>query len=531
MGKSTILAIKIIGDATSAVNAMEKTSTGAQSMQRTMDGASVGAGIALAGLTAVASAAGDAASELEQATGAVDSVFGKYSDKVHQYASTAAEDVGLSAEAYSQMAAVLGSQLKNMGVDMDAVSGKSNDLIGVGADLAATFGGTTADAVNAVSSLLRGERDPIERYGVSLKQVDIDAKKAALGLDGLTGEADKAATTQATLALLTEQTASAHGQFAREADSAAGMQQRANAAWTDAQAALGEQLLPVMTESASIMADLAKWTGENSDLVTVLAIVIASLAAGILVINGAMKAYAAIQAIQTAAQWANNAAWLASPVTWIVLAVIAAIAILIAIVVLIVTHWDTIKAVGVAAWEAIVGGVRTAYEWLKNKIIGAVQGVIDFFNNLRDKVSSAFSVVINWIRDAYNWLMKLVGNAIPGWVRDLLGAGSFSARMVVEEPKQTSSARMLASSQETMSAFSFRSEPAPSAARSISPSISDIASLSRADTSATQVVHNEYKITIQGAIDPDGTARQIREVMTEASRKDGSIVAAGQPWR
>src|SRR4029077_17622360 len=59
---------------------------------------------------------------------------------------------------------------------------QTDDLINLGADLAATYGGTTSEAVSALSALLRGERDPIERYGVSLKQADVDAQLLATGI-------------------------------------------------------------------------------------------------------------------------------------------------------------------------------------------------------------------------------------------------------------------------------------------------------------------------------------------------------------
>src|SRR5690606_8948385 len=136
---------------------------------------------------------------------AVASVFGDYADEMTGYAEKAANAVGLSQNQYNESATLLGAQLKNMGISMDEVSGTTNDLIGLGADLAATFGGTTADATAALSSRRRGERDPIEKYGVSIKQADIEAQKAAMGLDGLSGEAAKNADLQATLALLTQQ--------------------------------------------------------------------------------------------------------------------------------------------------------------------------------------------------------------------------------------------------------------------------------------------------------------------------------------
>lgn len=465
-GRSLILAVKIIGDASDAIKAMDQAggkTKGFGDNLRTAANWGVGA---LAGITAAAKECGEAASELQQSTGAVESVFGGYADKMLEHGKKAADAVGLSQSQYGNMASILGAQLKNMGLEIDAVAGQSNDLIGLGADLAATYGGTTADAVGALSSLLRGERDPIERYGVSIKQADIDAQKAAMGLDKLTGEAAKNADLQATLALLTKQTADAQGQFSREAGSAAGSAQIASAQFENAKAALGEQLLPIMAEGARKLSELAGWFQENAAWVTPLVGVLAGLAAAVVVINAAYTAFTAVQAMQTAAQWASNAAWLASPITWIILAIIAAIAILIAIVVLVVQNWDAIKAAGVAAWEAIVGWVKQAIDWIGNKIAAVINGakaiwtglklaasavwqsIIEWvqkailwlgdkllapiraakkwFEDLKAGVAIVFQGIIDWVKDAIKWIADLASNAIPGWAKDLLGMSNKS---------------------------------------------------------------------------------------------------------
>jgi hypothetical protein len=195
------------------------------------------------------------ASELEQSVGAVTSVFKDDSELIIGYAKDAANAVGLSRSSYQKFATVVGAQLKNLGVRVDDVAPKTNDLITLGADLAAQFGGSTSDAVAALSSLLRGERDPIERYGVSLKQVDINARLASWGMSDLTGEAEKQATIQATLSLLWEQTADAQGTFNRESDTFAHKQQVANALLEETQTRLGEMLLPGATSALSFATD------------------------------------------------------------------------------------------------------------------------------------------------------------------------------------------------------------------------------------------------------------------------------------
>lgn len=497
MGKSAILAIRIIGDATDAVSALDKVDGSAKSMESSVNKAAAGASVALAALGAAAWSAGQSASELEQAAGAVDSVYGEHAANVHAFAQSAAQDVGLSAAAYSNMSAIIGAQLKNMGVPMEEVAGQSSDLITLGGDLAATFGGTTADAVSALSSLLRGERDPIERYGVSIKAADVEAQKAAMGLSGLTGEADAAATTQATLALLMQQTADASGQFSRESDTAAGTAQIAAAEWENASAALGEQLLPIMADAATMLADLAGWMSENSEMVTLFATVIGVLAGGVLIASGALKAFAAMQALQTAAQWASNAAWLASPVTWIVLGIIVAIGLLIAIIVLVVQNWDALAAKG----EEVTREVG------------------NFFNDLGDGIASAFENAVGWIEDAYNWLMRLVNNATPGWVKDMLGLNKMDARVAVASPATSpataSAARMLFSAQETASGFA-----QPSALKMTTTATAP--SYLPSAPGAPSGDHYDVEINFNGLVtDPEGVAREIRKILSDDALRQG----------
>ena len=264
-GKTAILSVRMLGDSRGARQAVAETTGALDKLEERTKKAAVAMSAVSAGVVAFGKQAFEAASDLQQSAGGVQAVFGDTADKIKELSDAASQAVGLSKNEYNELATVMGAQLKNMGVAAEDVAGQTEDLVNLGADLAATFGGTTADAVSALSSLMRGEADPIERYGVSIKKATIEARMAADGLGDLEGEAKKAAETQTLLKLLTEQTADAHGAFAREADTAAGQMQRANAEWTNAKAALGEQLLPIVTAAAIKFGELAKWLGEHPD--------------------------------------------------------------------------------------------------------------------------------------------------------------------------------------------------------------------------------------------------------------------------
>lgn len=266
MSKTAILSVRIVSDAKKAIAGFDNVASklsGLEGAAKKAAGFGTAAGAAWLGL---ATQAVSAASDMEQASGAVEAVFQGQADAVMKLADNAAQAVGISASEYANMSALMGAQLKNLGVEQDALVPKTENLIGIGADLSAMYGGTAKEAVEALSSALRGERDPIERYAISIKQSDINARMAAEGLDKLEGDAKRLAETETTLALITEQAAVAQGTFGREAETVAGQQQRATAAWEDAKAALGEQLLPYVTEAAEQLGKLADKVGEHPDL-------------------------------------------------------------------------------------------------------------------------------------------------------------------------------------------------------------------------------------------------------------------------
>lgn len=220
-------------------------------------GAAVGVGLAAAGAAAgvyLTDAVGKAGN-LEQSIGAVDTVFKGNADQMHKWAQDADKSVGLTQNSYNELATIIGTQLRNGGTAIDEIGGKTNDLIGLGADLSSMFGGTTSEAVSALSSALKGERDPIERYGVSLKQASIDAKAAELGFTKVGGSLSDEAQQAATLALIMEQTSDAHGNFAKEADTVQGKQARLAAQWENISSRIGTAFLPALAAAGDYVAN------------------------------------------------------------------------------------------------------------------------------------------------------------------------------------------------------------------------------------------------------------------------------------
>ena len=210
-----------------------------------------------------------AASDVSQQFGALDAVFGNNAKQLQDF-SKSMVDYGLSTADAARYAALLGTQLKGLGLSEQEAIDRTKQLEILASDLAATYGGTTADAVQALSSTFKGEYNPIERYGVAIKKSDITARVAAKGLGKLKGDLLKAAEAQTAFEMIIAKTTAAQGQSRREYDTLAAQLQRVDAAYTNIKATLGAALLPVVEKFSdyvlkTVLPGLEKWVSVNKD--------------------------------------------------------------------------------------------------------------------------------------------------------------------------------------------------------------------------------------------------------------------------
>jgi hypothetical protein len=253
---SLVLNVEILGEFKKLTSATQGAQNSLSGLQKKVSGISRGIGrivgtlgitLGFAGIIQGAKASVEAASDLEQQFGALDSIFKGNSAEMKVF-SKEMNKIGLSSAEAARQSSLLGALLKGSGLNIEQTTKKTKNLVELAGDLAATFGGPTSEAVRAISSLLRGERDPIERYGVSLKQVDINAQMLKDAKNGLVFASDREAAIQATLTLLYEKTTDAQGQAAREAGTYAGVMGALTAKFTDMQVQIGQALLPTLTK-------------------------------------------------------------------------------------------------------------------------------------------------------------------------------------------------------------------------------------------------------------------------------------------
>lgn len=144
---------------------------------------------------------------------------------------------------------------------------------------------------------------------------------------------------------------------------------------------------------------------------------------------GMLVAWRVATLLLAAAEWGLVAAFTAfnfivglSPLGWLVIAIGA----LIGVAVLLVSHWNDVKAGLSAVWDWMRGAAADVVDF----IVGYYQGLFDFFGSLPgriadlahgmwDGIGHAFRAMLNWIIGAWNHLHFTIG----GWTIDPPGPG------------------------------------------------------------------------------------------------------------
>ena len=368
------------------------------------------------------------AGNLEQSVGAIDAVFGKSAGEMQAFGKTAATSVGLTRNEFGELATTLGASLKNAGIKDFA--GETQGVIKLGADLAAQFGGSTAEAVSAVGSLMRGEADPIERYGVSINQTAVNAELAAKGQDKLKGAALRQAQAQARLRLLFQQTADAQGAFNREGNTWAHVAQVGKAVALDYAAKIGNVLLPYLTTIGQWM--LAKLPAAADAVQAGFQRVKAALAPlqpileaviGFIKNNPeTVKAFAitlGVLAVAVGVVSAATAAWNAILAANPIGLIIVAIAALVAGVVYAYNHFETFRKVVNTVWAAIKKATKIAWELIKKYVITPVKDLPKNLRIIGDRIIRFLSAAWNKVKSDATRAWQLVQRYVITPVRDL----------------------------------------------------------------------------------------------------------------
>ena len=209
------------------------------------------AAAAIGTITQVIAPAIRAATDFEEATSKVNVIFGRASKSVKDFADTAARELGQSKQSVLDAAGAFGTFGKAAGLAGEDLSLFTTDFVTLATDLASFNNTTPEEAVQAIGAALRGESEPLRRFGVLLNDATLKAEAMELGIYKGSGALTAQQKILAAQSAIYKQTGDAQGDFARTADNLANKQRTLSALFKNFQIQLGQQLLPAATDFAN----------------------------------------------------------------------------------------------------------------------------------------------------------------------------------------------------------------------------------------------------------------------------------------
>jgi phage-related tail protein len=139
----------------------------------------------------------------------------------------------------------------------------SNDFTTLATDLASFNNTSPEEAVQAIGAALRGEAEPLRRFGVLLNDATLKQEALTLGIYDGKGALTAQQKILAAQAAIYKQTTDAQGDFLRTSEGLANSQRTLSAEFANLQAQLGQKLLPLMEEFTRSLLDITDWVRRN----------------------------------------------------------------------------------------------------------------------------------------------------------------------------------------------------------------------------------------------------------------------------
>jgi hypothetical protein len=211
-------------------------------------GAAAGAFAVKLGVDAVG-----AASDLMETQNKVGVIFGNSSDAVLEFGDTAVTALGQTQTQALEAAATFAQFGKAAGLAGNDLVDFSTEFVTLSADLASFNNSSPEEAITALGSALRGEAEPLRRFGVLLDDATLKTKAMEMGISDGTSKLTTQQKVLAAHAVVLEQTTDAQGDFARTADGLANTTRILSAAVEDAKAEIGLGLVAAIETATGAM--------------------------------------------------------------------------------------------------------------------------------------------------------------------------------------------------------------------------------------------------------------------------------------
>jgi hypothetical protein len=353
--------------------------------------------IGVVALTALGASAVTAASDMVEAQTAVNQIFGKSAEAIKEFSESGATNLGQSSTQILNGAKTFGIFGQAAGLAAEDNVAFSKELIALAADLASFNNTSVDDAITALGAGLRGENEPLRRFGVLLDDATLKAQALEMGIYDGNGSLTSQQKILAANAEIFKQTNTQQGDFARTSDGLANSQRILKAELENLSISVGTALLPVIEAVVPILKDFMEFLGANSNIVLVLAGIFGALAVAILAVNFALNANPIVKVITLIAFLA------------------AGVAILINYLVTLYGGWDKL-------FKDISG-------WLANFVIGFKTALSDIgsffasvFAGLGAIAKGALNGILGFVEGYINFIIRGI-NGLLDLINTVLGAG------------------------------------------------------------------------------------------------------------
>jgi hypothetical protein len=214
----------------------------------------LGFAAAATGAAAFAKSAVDAASDFDESASKLGVIIGGASDAVIDFAKNASA-LGISANEAADAAGKFAIFGKAAGLSGDQLAQFSTEFITLSADLASFNNSSPQEAIDAIGAALRGESEPLRRFGVLLDDATMRQAALELGIYDGNGALNAQQKILAAQKLIYAQTGDAQGDFERTSGGLANQQRILAARLSNLRMEIGMKLLPIFTKFAGFLAN------------------------------------------------------------------------------------------------------------------------------------------------------------------------------------------------------------------------------------------------------------------------------------
>ena len=271
-----------------AIAEFKQLETTGEKAQFALKKALVPATAALGGLAVAAKGAVAAASDMAEAQSKVNVIFGDGASEIAKFAATASSKIGQSKKAVMDAAGTFGTFGKAAGLGGKDLAKFSTGFTALASDLASFNNTSPEEAIQAIGAALRGESEPMRRFGVLLNDATLKAEAMALGIYDGSGALTDQQKILAAQSAIYKQTADAQGDFERTSSGLANSQRTLKAQFDDMQVSLGQALLPVIDALLPKVKAFADWAAANPGTFKLIAAAIGAIALAVVAVNAAM---------------------------------------------------------------------------------------------------------------------------------------------------------------------------------------------------------------------------------------------------